>query len=301
MNQVLQDLVKLLELETLEYNLFRGESRNLGGRSVFGGQVLGQALMAAGRTVENTLPHSLHAYFLRPGDMDKPIIYAADRVRDGRTFSARHVQAIQFGRPICSIMASFQPHEDGLEHQTPMPDVPPPEALRSQAELRDEWLAHHGAQLPERLKSAIRRPLPIEFRAVEPWNPLAPPGPRPPRQQIWFRAAGKLPKDPMLHRCILAYSSDFNFLSTALMPHAKSFLDPNMAVATIDHALWFHRDVQADDWLLYCMESPTAQSARGLTRGLIYDRGGRLVASDVQENLMREHRAPKAAGSSAPS
>ncbi|TAM11586.1 MAG: acyl-CoA thioesterase II [Nevskiaceae bacterium] len=292
MNQVLQDLVTLLDLETLEYNLFRGASRNLGGRSVFGGQVLGQALIAAGRTVQNAQAHSLHGYFLRPGDMQAPIVYEVDRVRDGQHFSVRRVQAIQFGRPIFTMITSFQLPEDGLEHQAPMPDVPPPEQLRSQSELREQWLARHGDVVPERLKTAIRRPLPIEFRHVTPWNFLAP-DVRPPKQQIWFRTPGKLPDDPMLHRCVLAYSSDFNFLSTALMAHGKSFLDPDMAVASIDHAIWFHRDVRVDDWLLYCMESPTAQSARGLSRGLIYDRSGRLVASVAQENLMREHRLPK--------
>lgn len=292
MNRVLQDLVKLLDLETLEYNLFRGESRNLGGRSVFGGQVLGQALIAAGRTVQGAFPHSLHGYFLRPGDMGAPIVYEVDRVRDGQHFSARRVQAIQFGRPIFTMIASFQSPEPGLEHQTPMPDVPPPEQLRDQIELRNEWLEKNGAHLPERLKVALQRPLPIEFKHVHPWNLLAP-DVRPPQQQIWFRAAGELPDDPMLHRCVLAYSSDFNFLTTALMVHGKSFLNPDMAVASIDHAIWFHRDVRVDDWLLYCMESPTTQSARGLSRGLIYDRSGRLVASVAQENLMREHRLPK--------
>lgn len=293
MNKRLQDLIRLLDLETLEQNLFRGQSRNLGGRSVFGGQVLGQALIAAGRTVEGASPHSLHGYFLRPGDMEAPIVYEVDRVRDGRHFSTRRVQAIQFGRPIFTMISSFQPTEAGLEHQTPMPEVPPPEKLRSQSELREEWLEKHGAHLPERLKVAIRRPLPIEFRHVDLWNPLAPEK-RPPRQRVWFRAAGKLPNDTVLHRCVLAYSSDFNLLATALMPHGKTFIDPAMAVASIDHAIWFHRDVRADDWLLYAMDSPTAQSSRGLSHGLIYDRGGRLVASVVQESLMREHAQEKA-------
>lgn len=295
MNQLLQDLVKLLDLETLEYNLFRGESRNLGGRSVFGGQVLGQALIAAGRTVQNAQPHSLHGYFLRPGDMQAPIVYEVDRVRDGQHFAARRVQAIQFGRPIFTMIASFQAPEPGLEHQAPMPDVPPPEALRSQREIRERWLVEHGEHVPQRLKSAIQRPLPIEFRPVAPWNFLAPEV-RAPQQQIWFRTPGPLPDDPLLQRCVLAYASDFNFLSTALMAHGKSFLDPDMAVASIDHAIWFHRDVRVDGWLLYCMESPTAQAARGLSRGLIYDRSGRLVASVVQENLMRERRPPQTPG-----
>ncbi|HEU0197860.1 MAG TPA: acyl-CoA thioesterase II [Nevskiaceae bacterium] len=292
MNDRLQDLVRLLDLETLEQNLFRGQSRNLGGRSVFGGQVLGQSLIAAGRTVPHVPPHSLHGYFLRPGDMETPIVYEVDRVRDGQHFSTRRVQAIQFGRPIFTAIASFQPPEPGLEHQMPMPDVPPPEELRSQTDLRDEWLDKYGDKIPERLKIAIRRPLPIEFRQIDPWNPLAP-DKRPAHQSIWLRAAHQLPDDPTLHRCVLAYASDFNLLPTALLPHGKSFLDPKMAVASIDHAIWFHRDAHADDWILYVMDSPTAQSARGLSRGMMYDRSGRLVASVVQESLMREHRLPK--------
>ncbi|MDR3418770.1 MAG: acyl-CoA thioesterase II [Nevskia sp.] len=285
MNRVLQDLVNLLDLEALEVNMFRGQSRDLGGKSVFGGQVIGQALVAAARTVEGAEPHSLHAYFLRPGDMNLPLVYEVDRIRDGRSFSARQVSAIQHGQPILSMIASFQKPESGPEHQAPMPQVPAPETLRPQAELAEEWLRQR-ADVPPRLKDAMLRVLAIEFRPVTPWNPLQPEA-RECAQNIWFRAAGRLPDDPLLHRCVLAYASDFNLLSTALRPHAMSFLDPNNAIASIDHALWFHRDVRADDWLLYAMDSPSAQGARGLSRGLIFDRGGRLVASVVQENLMR--------------
>ena len=286
MNRMLQDLVNLLDLEALEDNMFRGQSRDLGGKSVFGGQVISQALVAAGRTVEGSMVHSLHAYFLRPGDMALPIIYEVDRVRDGRSFTARRVQAIQHGHPILSMIASFQHPEDGVEHQMQMPDVPPPESLRSQHELSEEW-AKKCPDSPERARNAMLRMVPIEFRPVQPWNPLQPETAGL-TQNLWFRAAGELPNDPMLHRCVLAYASDFNLLSTALRPHAMSFLNPNNAVASIDHALWFHRDVRADDWLLYAMDSPSAQGSRGLSRGLIYDRGGRLVASVVQENLMRQ-------------
>lgn len=286
MNRVLQDLVNLLDLEALEDNMFRGQSRDLGGKSVFGGQVISQALVAAGRTVEGSMVHSLHAYFLRPGDMALPIIYEVDRVRDGRSFTARRVQAIQHGHPILSMIASFQHPEDGVEHQMQMPEVPPPESLRSQYELSEEW-AKAYPDSPERARNAMLRRVPIEFRPVQPWNPLNPETAGL-TQNLWFRAAGELPNDPMLHRCVLAYASDFNLLSTALRPHAMSFLNPNNAVASIDHALWFHRDVRADDWLLYTMDSPSAQGARGLSRGLIYDRGGRLVASVAQENLMRQ-------------
>jgi len=285
MNGVLQDLVNLLDLEALEDNMFRGQSRDLGGKSVFGGQVISQALVAAGRTVEGSMVHSLHAYFLRPGDMALPIVYEVDRVRDGRSFTARRVQAIQHGQPILSMIASFHRPEDGVEHQMPMPQVPPPESLRSQHELSAEWIQARP-DVPQRARDAMLRLLAIEFRPVQPWNPLQPEVAGL-TQNLWFRAAGRLPDDPLLHRCVLAYASDFNLLSTALRPHAMSFLDPNNAVASIDHALWFHRDLRVDDWLLYSMDSPSAQGSRGLSRGLIYDRGGRLVASVAQENLMR--------------
>jgi acyl-CoA thioesterase-2 len=290
MNRQLQDLISLLDLETLEVNLFRGPSRDLGGRSVFGGQVIGQALVAASRTVETGVPHSLHAYFLRPGDMAAPIVYEVDRVRDGRSFTTRRVQAIQFGYPILTMMASFQKEEGGLEHQIKMPDVPQPEDLLTQDELNQQWLAQAG-NIPDHVRTALLRELAIEFKRVQPWNPLKPDA-REPRQYIWFRAAGKLPDAPMLHQCVLAYASDFNLLSTAIRPHGKSWFDPDMAVASIDHAIWFHRPLRVDDWLLYAMDSPTAQSARGLSRGEIFDRQGRLVASVAQENLMRV-TAPK--------
>jgi len=286
MNRALQDLVALLDLEPLEVNLFRGQSRDLGGRSVFGGQVIGQALVAATRTVEASVPHSAHAYFLRPGDMDLPIVYEVDRVRDGRHFSARRVQAIQHGQPILTMIASFQLPEDGPEHQAPMPDVPAPEALRDHRELAEEWLQAVPVDTQMRVRDALLRQVAIEFRPVTPWNPLQPQA-HPPQQCIWFRAAGELPQDSQLHRSVLAYASDFNLLSTALMPHRFSFLASDTAVASIDHALWFHREVRADDWLLYAMDSPSAQGARGFSRGLIYCRDGRLVASVAQENLMR--------------
>lgn len=290
MNRVLQDLVSLLDLEALEDNMFRGQSRDLGGKSVFGGQVIGQALVAAGRTVQESAVHSLHAYFLRPGDMALPIVYEVDRVRDGRSFTARRVQAIQHGQPILSMIASFQRPEPGVEHQMSMPQVPAPETLRSQYDLAQECVQARP-DTPPRVRDAMLRALAIEFRPVQPWNPLQPEvGGL--TQNLWFRAAGRLPDDPMLHRCVLAYASDFNLLSTALRPHAMSFIDPQTAVASIDHALWFHRDVRADDWLLYSMDSPSAQGSRGLSRGLIFDRGGRLVASVTQENLMRKAAPP---------
>lgn len=291
MNRCLQDLVNLLDLEAIEVNLFRGTSRDLGGKSVFGGQVIGQALVAASRTVEGELgAHSLHAYFLRPGDMEASIVYEVDRVRDGRSFTTRRVQAIQHGQPILTLMASFQKDEGGLEHQVPMPPAPDAETLPEYKGLRKRWLAEfegRNGALPPRLHDAYLRELAIEFRPVEPWNPFAPDS-RAPAQAIWFRAAGQLPDDPILHRCVLAYASDFNFLPTALLPHARSWFSPDMVCASIDHALWFHRPLRVDDWLLYVMDSPTAQAARGMSRGLIYDRAGRLVASATQESLIRQ-------------
>ena len=292
MNPILQDLVSLLDLETLEDNLFRGQSRDLGGKSVFGGQVIGQALVAASRTAQALSPHSLHAYFLRPGDMAAPIIYEVDRVRDGKSFTTRRVQAIQHGAPILSMMSSFQVAEDGLSHQFPMPVAPAPETLTDNRELRARWIAEMP-QLPDKYRRAFLRELAIEFRPVQPWNPLKPDA-RAPQQMTWIRAAGRLPDDPLLHRCVLAYASDFNLLSSALLPHGKSWFSPDMMCASIDHALWFHRDARVDDWLLYVMDAPSAQAARGMSRGLIYTRDGDLVASVAQESLMRQVTSPPA-------
>jgi acyl-CoA thioesterase-2 len=294
MDPALAMLVLQLDLERLEDNLFRGPSADIGGKSVFGGQVIGQALVAAGRTVDAArVPHSLHAYFLLPGDMAAPIVYEVDRIRDGRSFAARRVQAIQHGRPILSMIASFQASEEGFAHQFEMPRVPPPEDLLSLAALREGWLEDPAAQaLPARLREAMRRPSPIEFRPVEPRNPLNP-AKGEPHQAVWFRTVDRVPDDPMLHRCLLAYASDHNLMPTALVPHGKSWFSPGMMVASLDHALWFHRDGRVDDWLLYSMDSPSAQGARGFARGLIHDRQGRLVASVAQEGLMRALESTK--------
>ncbi len=286
MDETLNAVIRQLDLEPLEVNLFRGQSRSIGTPRVFGGQVIGQALVAAERTIEGRVPHSLHAYFLLPGDPAAPIVYQVDRIRDGRSFSARRVQAIQHGRPILSMIASFQIPETGLEHAAPMPDVPAPEALTPWAELRERWLSEAGPVAP-RIADAMRSPNAIELRPVEPENPLRP-SPREPRQALWFRAVDRVPDDPRLHRCLLAYATDISLFGTALRPHGRSWWQPSMIVASIDHALWFHRPARVDEWLLYAMDSPSAQSARGLARGLIYDRGRRLVASVAQEGLMRE-------------
>jgi acyl-CoA thioesterase II len=275
---MLDSLVRQLDLEALEVNLFRGQSTDLGNGRVFGGQVIGQALMAATRTVEGRVPHSLHAYFLLPGDVKAPIVYEVERIRDGRSFSARRVQAVQHGRPIFSSIVSFQIEESGLEHQLPMPQVPPPDELESSAELLRKWAPPGMAD--------FWRSNAIEFRPVAPWNPFKP-VPAEGKQEIWFRTSGKIPDDRMLHRCMLAYASDHNLVPTSLRPHGKSWFAKEMVVASIDHAMWFHRDARVDDWLLYVMDSPSAQGARGLARGLIYDRKGALVASVAQEGLIR--------------
>jgi acyl-CoA thioesterase-2 len=285
-SSALQDLIRQLDLEPLEVNLFRGQSADLGGKSVFGGQVVSQALVAAGRTLEGRSPHSLHAYFLLPGDAAAPIVYEVDRIRDGRSFSARRVQAIQHGRPILSLIASFQIDEAGLEHQFPAPQVPPPEQLTPYVELREQWLAAIDP-VPPKLRESLLRPQPIDFRPVEPWNPLKPVVAEA-RQHVWFRTVDRIADSPFLHQCLLAYASDFNLFPTALRPHGQSWFVPGMHVASIDHALWFHRPLRVDEWLLYAMDSPTAQGARGMARGLIYDQGGRLVASVAQEGLMRK-------------
>src|SRR5512133_4310384 len=286
MDQTLGALIRQLDLEPLEVNLFRGQSRDVGAPRVYGGQVISQALVAAERTVDARVPHSLHAYFLLPGDVAAPIVYQVDRVRDGRSFSARRVQAIQHGRPILSMIASFQAPEPGLEHAAPMPEVPPPESLASFPERVERWLAEAGP-VPPRIAEAMRTPAAVEFRPIEPQNPLDRIRGEP-RQAAWFRAVDRLPDDPQLHRWILAYASDSLLIGTALRPHGRSWWQPSMIVASIDHALWFHRAARVDDWLLYAMDSPSAQSARGLARGLVYDRSGRLIASVAQEGLMRE-------------
>jgi acyl-CoA thioesterase II len=284
-NETLEALVHQLDLEQLEVNLFRGQSKDMWGPRVFGGQVIGQALVAAGRTVEGRDAHSLHAYFLLPGDVEAPIVYQVDRVRDGKSFSARRVQAIQHGRPILSMIASFQVPEGGLEHQVSMPDVPAPESLEPGSELARRWLRESG-DVPRRIAESMQAQSAIEFRPVAPQNPLQP-RPGEPRQATWFRAVDRLPDDPALHRCILAYASDYQLMGTALRPHGRSWFQPTMVVASIDHALWFHREARVDEWLLYSMDTPSAQGARGLARGLIHDRKGRLVASVAQEGLMR--------------
>ena len=282
MDDRLADLLQLLELEPLEVNLFRGESRDIGAPQVFGGQVLGQALTAAAATVEGRVVHSLHAYFLRRGDINAPIVYQVDRSLDGHSFTNRRVVAIQHGEQIFNMTASFQVTEGGFDHQVDMPQVPPPESLPDPApapELLDK--------LPEKVRRFISQPRPFEFRLVQPVDYLKP-KPAPPVRQIWVRAVGKVGDGEMLHRRLLAYVSDFFLLDTATLPHGTSFLRPTLIMATIDHAMWFHRPLRVDDWLLCAMDSPSASGARGFARASIFARDGRLVASAAQEGLIRQ-------------
>jgi acyl-CoA thioesterase II len=280
---VVSELIELLSLERLEDNLFRGQSRDIGTKYVFGGQVLGQALSAAQATL--TQPrnaHSLHAYFLRAGDIDHPIVYDVDRTRDGGTFSVRRVTAIQHGQVIFFCAASFQDQEDGGEHQLSMPEVPKPEDIEPAPAIPPDVLA----TLPTKVQRWLDRMGPFEFRHVYPRDELKPPK-RPPFQQVWFRLAEKVGDAPELHRALLAYASDFHLLGTATFPHGISYYQPNVQMASLDHALWFHRPFRADDWLLYSIDSPSAQGSRGLARGLVFDRQGHLVASTAQEGLIR--------------
>jgi len=286
MDQRLADLLQLLELEQLEVNLFRGASRDIGAPQVFGGQVLGQALSAAAATVEGRVAHSLHAYFLRRGDCNAPIVYEVDRSLDGHSFSNRRVVAIQHGQQIFNMTTSFQVAEDGFDHQVPMPEVPAPESLPDQSRRPPPELL---ARLPERVRRFFEQPRPFEFRTVQPIDFLRPRREQPVRQ-IWFRAVGALPDDEMLHRRLLAYVSDFFLLDTATLPHGTSFLTPSLVMASIDHALWFHRPLRVDDWLLYAIESPSASGARGFARAGVFARDGRLVASAAQEGLVRARK-----------
>ncbi len=287
MSQVLTRLLELLRLERLEQNLFRGNSQDLGWGNVFGGQVLGQALSAAAQTVPTERPvHSLHGYFLRTGDAAKPIVYDVDCIRDGRSFTTRRVVAIQNGRAIFNLSASFQRVEDGLDHQAEMPATAAASTLTSEADLARKVID----LIPERLRKRATADRPIEIRPLAPTNPLAP-KPGPPAQRFWFRAADALPDNPAVHQYLLAYASDFKLLGTALQPHGVSWLTGGLQMASLDHAMWFHRPFRMDDWLLYSVDSPSASGARGLVRGQLYTRDGRLVASTVQEGLMRNRKA----------
>lgn len=287
MSQALKKLLDLLFLEKIEEGIFRGQSEDLGLRQVFGGQVVGQAIYAAKQTVPtDRVVHSFHSYFLRPGDSSKPIIYDVETLRDGNSFSARRVSAIQNGKPIFYMTASFQSQEEGFEHQNTMPDVPPPEGLMSETDIARKF-AH---LIPEKVRDKFIGHQPIEMRPVKFHNPLQG-STAEPNRYVWLKANGEMPDDLRVHQYLLGYASDFNFLPTALQPHGIGFLEPGVQIATIDHSMWFHRPFRLDDWLLYAVESTSASGARGFVRGQIYNREGVLVASTVQEGVIRLHRS----------
>ncbi len=299
------DLVKLLDLEPIEVNIFRGVSPEEDRQRIFGGQVAGQALVAAARTLEAERPrgrgpsgpvqstesgkhvepgrwvHSLHAYFLRAGDPKVPVLYEVDRIRDGRSFTTRRVVAVQHGKAIFNMSASFQVEESGFEHAFEMPDVTPPEDLPTVRERAEAYEGHVGAW--------IDRPRPIDIRHVD-WLPPDRQRTLPPRQRVWLRADGRLPDDPLVHTIVLTYASDMTLLDTAMLPHGGSWFDPSLFMASLDHAMWFHRPFRADDWLLYEQDSPNATNGRGLSRGLVFAREGTLVATVMQEGLIRTAR-----------
>jgi acyl-CoA thioesterase II len=279
---VLADLLRLLELERIEEYIFRGESRDIGSPRVFGGQVLGQALTAASYTVDDRDVHSLHAYFLRAGDVNAPIVYEVDRARDGKSFSNRRVVAIQHGRPIFNMAASFQSPEQGLQHQAGIPGVPPPEALTDLRSLPEELLKG----LSDTMRRFLTHERPFEMRPVDPVQLLTP-EPTAPRREVWIKTRDRIADAPELHRNLLAYISDYQLLGTSILPHGVRFGDPNLQIASLDHAVWFHRPFRVDDWLLYSMDSPSASGSRGLALGRFYSRDGALVASIAQEGLIR--------------
>lgn len=285
MSEALAALVAILDLEELEVNLFRGRSPQEMRMRVFGGQVAGQALVAACRTVERGLAHSLHAYFLRPGDPRVPILYQVDRIRDGKTFTTRRVVAIQHGEAIFHLSASFQPEEPGLEHQDPMPAAPAPETLPTW----QDRIAPILPKVPKEMATWLTHDRPIDLRydgEIAIWSAE----PRPPSQQVWMRADGRLPDDPALHQCVVVYASDMTLVDTALLPHGVAWADDRFQVASLDHAMWFHRPFRADEWLLYDLHSPSAAGARGFALGRIFTRDGKLAVSVAQEGLIRRRR-----------
>ncbi|MCB9265218.1 MAG: acyl-CoA thioesterase II [Lewinellaceae bacterium] len=279
----IEELLGLLDLEAIEENIFRGQSRSVGSQRVFGGQVLAQALQAAIHTVpEGRLVHSLHAYFILPGDIELPIVFEVDRIRDGGSFTTRRIKAIQKGHAIFNMSASFQKKQEGFSHQISMPNVTPPGGLMSWDQLVEEF----GSQLPETIRRFLEIDHPIEFRPVERVHPMLA-GKQAPRRHVWMRSKGSMPDNITAHQAVLAYASDYNLLTTALLPHGNEVAGGNIQLASLDHGMWFHRDFRMDDWLLYAIDSPSASGARGFTRGSVFDRNGRLVASVVQEGLMR--------------
>ena len=280
----METVLATLDLETIEMNLFRGNSPQVGWQRVFGGQVIGQALMAAQRTVDgDRFAHSLHAYFMLPGDPSVPILYQVDRLRDGSSFNTRRVLAVQHGKAIFALTASFQVDEPGFDHQVDMPDVPMPEELMDEEQVKQRYLAH----APENVRRYWERKRPVEIRpvSIESYFSRAQPSQR---QNIWVRVTGPVPDDRLYRNAVLAYLSDMTLLDVSLNAHGTSVLDPTVQVASLDHAMWFHRPFKLDDWLLYSQESPSASGARGFTRGSLFTRSGVLIASVAQEGLIRK-------------
>lgn len=290
MTQAMQELLDILDLEQLEHNLYRGRSHKVGWQRVFGGQVIGQALVAAQRTVDDSRAvHSLHCYFMRPGDPQVPIIYQVDRLRDGGSFTTRRVTAIQHGHAIFSLESSFQVVEDGLEHQMPMPlDVPDPENLPTQVQLLEQT----GHPVPDAVRKFWSRERPLDIRPVNTEHYTST-DKLPPRQNVWLRTVGPVPDNSRLQAAILAYLSDMTLLETTTFAHGKVGFDPQIQMASLDHAMWFHRPHKLDDWLLYTQDSPTTIGARGFARGFLYARDGTLIASTAQEGLVRLRTQPK--------
>ncbi|MBV1881017.1 MAG: acyl-CoA thioesterase II [Pseudomonadales bacterium] len=285
MSKSVQGLIEAFDLEKIEENLYRGGIFDIGTRNVFGGQVLAQALMSAYRTLlDERHCHSLHAYFLRPGNVNLPIVFDVDRIRDGKSFTTRRVVAIQQGKAIFNMSASFQKAEVGFEHQVDMPNVPGPEGLANEQELKGQIID----RIPEEFRGMFTKPRPIEIRPVDPANPFAAEK-RKPVKYTWFKASTPLPNDPALHQVAVAYASDFDLMGTSMLPHGVTYMQPGFQGASLDHAMWFHQPMNINDWLLYAMDSPASSEARGLSRGSIYSRDGVLVASTTQEGLIRLH------------
>jgi len=283
MTSAVKTLLEILNLEPLEHNLYRGRSPQVGWQRVFGGQVIGQALVAAIRTVKDRNVHSMHGYFMRPGDPEVPIIYQVERDRDGKSFATRRVIAIQHGQPIFTMGASFHKHEDGFDHQIKMPDVPAPEDLPSEKQMKERFLK----KMPGYIRQYWERDRPFEIRPVKMRNYLDPEK-SDPAQSIWIKANENLPEDPAIHQCVLSYASDMTLLDTSLLPHGHTLFDPEIMLASLDHSLWFHRPIKADEWMLYAQDSPSASGARGFNRGNIFSRDGTLLASVAQEGLIRK-------------
>ncbi|TXR51823.1 acyl-CoA thioesterase [Reinekea thalattae] len=282
MSEVVKNLIKLLELESIDETHFRGHSQDLGYPKLFGGQVIGQSLSAASQTVADRQPHSLHTYFIRPGDAKLSIEFAVENVRDGGSFSVRRVVASQNSKPILEMTVSFQGHEDGLEHSVSMPNVPGPEVLEPELKIYRQ----HAEEIPAPIRDLFTADRPIEYRIVENQNPFRPRhgiG----KRHMWIRSTAALPDSPLVHQSMLAYTTDYGFLETALMPHGLSIIYPGLTIASLDHAIWFHRPFRLDDWLLYVADAPTTGGGRAYVRGQIFDQSGQLVASTTQEGLIR--------------